>query len=303
MSILSTPVVADLAARVLDRLGGQRPPGAVRFAEIPGRSEQLSIPTRHGAMAATLYLPPDGTGRARGVYVNSHGGGFVIRHPEMDDPWCRYLAANAGVAVLNVDYVVAPHRRFPAPTEQVYDAVLWAAQEHERWDGSKLAVGGQSAGGSISAGVARLALEAPASPRIAIQVLHYPAVDLVTPLRDKHSPLKTPLLMPWMGEIFNTAYIPDPTLRTDRLASPGWGDNAKGIEGIAPAVVITCEYDRLHDEGARYAHALHEVEALREHIDVEGVDHGYNLMAKTRQPTEDVYRRITQHVLDRFSAP
>jgi len=301
MSILGTPLVADLAARTLDRLAVIRPPAAARFAEIPGRTEHLSIPTRHGPMAATLYLPPDGSGRAQGVYVNSHGGGFVISHPEQDDPWCRYLAANAEVAVLNVDYVVAPRKRFPAPVEQVYDAVTWAAQERERWDGSRLAVGGQSAGGSISAGVARLALETPGSPRIALQVLHYAVLDLVTPLGERRSALKRPLLTPWLGEIFNNAYIPIHGVRTDRLASPCWSNNADGLEGISPALVVTCEYDRLHDEGARFAQTLEKTGALREHIDVEGVDHGYNLFAKTRQPTEDVYRRITQHVVDAFS--
>lgn len=303
MSIFRTPLAADMAARVLDRLAVIRPPEAARFTEIPGRTEQLSIPTRHGPLPATLYLPPDADDRATGVYLNSHGGGFVISHPEQDDPWCRYLAANAGVAVLNVDYVVAPRKRFPAPVEQVYDAVMWASQEQQRWDGSRLAVGGQSAGGSISAGVARIALETEGSPRIALQVLHYAVLDLVTPLRERHSPLERPLLTPWLGEIFNNAYIPEHGVRTDRLASPDWGDNADDIAGIAPALVVTCEYDRLRAEGAHYARILEQVGALREHIDVEGVDHGYNLFAKSRQPTEDVYRRVARHVREALATP
>src|SRR6202000_3541036 len=92
-------------------------------------------------------------------YVNVHGGGFVVGHPEQDDPWCRYLAAHAKVAVVNTDYVLAPHRRFPVPVEQIHDVLQWASSPDREWDGTRLCVGGQSGGGNLAAGAARLALE------------------------------------------------------------------------------------------------------------------------------------------------
>src|ERR1700743_1515039 len=159
MSMLGRPLIADALARLLQRRPGPRPPSRLPFAELPARTETVTIPTRHGDVRAVVYWPEAG-GDLVPVYVNFHGGGFVVRHPEQDDPLCRYLAAHAGVAVVNVDYDVAPDHRFPEPVEQAYDAVRWAAGPGHGWDGSRLCVGGQSAGGSTAAGGARLAVVA-----------------------------------------------------------------------------------------------------------------------------------------------
>ena len=114
-------------------------------------------------------------------------------------------------------------------------------------------MGGQSAGGNLAAAAARQALEHGA-PSVALQVLHYPPLELVTPLRDKSSALGAKaVLKPWMGEVFDNAYVPDAAQRRDRLVSPVWGTNADGIAGIAPAVVVTAEFDRLRDEAHHYA--------------------------------------------------
>src|SRR5690349_7431380 len=157
MSILSLQFVADRIARSMARAPMQVAP-ELAFPELPGNVSALAIRTRHGDVACNLYLPPPGTTNPP-VYVIMHGGGYVMRGAEQDDPLCRYLAAHAGVAVLNVDYDVAPEHRFPEPVEQAYDAVRWAAGPGHGWDGSRLCVGGQSAGGSLAAAVARLALE------------------------------------------------------------------------------------------------------------------------------------------------
>ena len=111
----------------------------------------------------------------------------------------------------------------------MYDVLVWAAAAEREWDGNKLCVGGQSAGGSLSAAAARLALEQ-GGPEIKLQMLHYAPLDLVTASKDKRSALGDKAVMrPWMSEVFDTAYIPDPAQRRDRLASPAWGDNADDI--------------------------------------------------------------------------
>lgn len=273
-------------------------PNPVRFTEIPGRTTLIEIPTRHGKVAATVYHPAAG-GSKPAVYVNVHGGGFVVGHREQDDPWCRFLAAHANVVVVNVDYLLAPHRRFPTPVEQIHDVLGWASAPERDWDGSRLCVGGQSAGGSLSAAAARLAFETgPANgPGIALQVLHYPPLDLVTATKDKRSPLGAKaVLKPWMGEVFDTAYIPDRAQRADRLASPAWGANADGIDGIAPALVVTAEYDRLRDEAWQYAQKLEAVGSLAEYYEVPGVDHGYNIMSDDAEVTRTAYEHIAEHV-------
>jgi acetyl esterase/lipase len=294
MSILGTPLIADTLARLLQRRPAPRLAPEVSFAEVPARTETVTIPTRHGGIQAVVYWP-EASSDLVPVYVNFHGGGFVIRHPEQDDPLCRYIAANAGVAVVNVDYDVAPSHRFPDPVEEAYDAVCWAARPGHGWDGSRLCVGGQSAGGALAAAAARLALEQ-GGPAIALQVLHYPPLDLATPPRDKRVAGKSLISVP-VEEIFDAVYLPSPEARRDRLASPAWGSNGDGLSGIAPALVITCEVDRLHDEGVTYADKLAAAGALREHRDLAGTDHGYNLRVRDRALIDDSYALITKHVI------
>lgn len=301
MSLLSTPVIARTIARLMGRAPGPRIHRDIAFTEIPADVRAVTVPTRHGDLAATLYRP-EAVGPARPpLYVNFHGGGFVMRHPEQDDPLCRYLAARAGVAVLNVDYDVAPAHPFPEPVEEAYDAVVWAAGRGDLWDGSRIVVGGQSAGGALAAGAARLALER-GGPALALQVLHYPPLDLATPAVSKHAAGRTIIPVP-MATIFDTAYTPSQEQRRHRLASPAWGGNADGIEGIAPAVVITCGVDRLRAEGIRYAEKLGEAGALAEHLDLPGADHGYNLTGSDRALVERVYALIAEHVRRVTGAP
>lgn len=295
MSILSRQPVADVVARLIAAMINAEPKPGVRFPETLGRTTEISIETRHGPVAATIYHPEASATRPA-VYVNVHGGGFVVGHREQDDPWCRYLAANANIVVLNTDYALAPHKRFPAPVEQIYDVLRWASAQERDWDGQRLCVGGQSAGGNLSAAASRMALEN-GGPTIALQVLHYPPLDIVTAASDKPSPLGSKaVLQPWMGEVFDTAYIPDRAQRCDRLASPAWGSNADDITGIAPALVVTAEFDRLCGEGKRYADKLEAVGSLAEYVEVRGVDHGYNIMSNATEITRQMYDLITGHV-------
>jgi acetyl esterase/lipase len=295
VSILTRQPVADLLARLFAAAAPVRPKPGVRFPEIEGRSTETTVDTRHGRVAATIYHPTSAAAKP-GVYVNVHGGGFVVGHREQDDPWCRYLAAHANVVVVNTDYVLAPRKRFPAPVEQVYDVLQWASAPERDWDGQRLCVGGQSAGGSLSAAASRMALES-GGPPIALQVLHYPPLDLVTPASDKPSRLGSKaVLQPWMGDVFDTAYIPDRVQRQHRLASPAWGSNGDDIAGIAPALVVAAEFDRLRGEAKRYADKLAAAGALVEYIEVRGVDHGYNIMSDATDVTRQMYDVIAGHV-------
>jgi acetyl esterase/lipase len=295
VSKLTRQPVADGVARLFAALLNFAPKPGVRFPEIDGHTTEISIDTRHGPVAATIYRQEPAAAKPA-VYVNAHGGGFVVGHREQDDPWCRYLAAHANVVVINTDYAIAPHKRFPVPVEQIYDVLRWASAPQRDWDGQRLCVGGQSAGGSLSAAASRMALEN-GGPAIALQVLHYPPLDLVTPAADKPSPLGyKAVLQPWMSAVFDTAYIPDRAQRGDRLASPAWGTNADDITGIAPALVVTAEFDRLRGEGKRYADRLHAVGALAEYVEVRGVDHGYNIMSNATETTRQMYDLIVGHV-------
>jgi acetyl esterase/lipase len=106
-----------------------------------------------------------------------------------------------------------------------------------------------------------------------------------------------------MGKVFDSAYIPDRARRSHRLASPAWGTNADHIDGIAAAVVVTAEHDRLRDEARRYAEKLDTAGSLVEYLEVAGVDHGYNIMSNALDDTEQAYSRIADHVVRATGSP
>ena len=295
MSVLSRPPVAAAVARVMQALvaaaaGVMARRRAGVFPEIPFVGTEITIPAAVAPARARVYRPP-GSGPAA-VFVNFHGGGFVMPGAWLDDPLCRYLAAEAGVVVVNVEYVVAPRHPFPAPVRQAFEVVRWVAAQ-DGWDGGRLVVGGQSAGGALAAAVARQALEE-GGPRIALQVLHYAPLDLTTPARDKPAGTAKPLLRPWMGEVFDAAYVPDPRVRADRLVSPAGAADTADLTGIAPALVITAEHDRLRAEGVRYAERLRRAGALAAHHDVPGADHGYDIDDVVA--ARSTYALIARHV-------
>ncbi|KRF22300.1 alpha/beta hydrolase [Phycicoccus sp. Soil802] len=301
MSALSQPMVASLAAKAMQRLvvAGQgrskRRSPLARFPDVPRDAFELSIPTSIAPARAVVYLPAKTDGNPPPVHVNFHGGGYVMPLLDGDDPLCRFLAADAGVAVINVDYVLAPQHPFPAAPRQAFEVVRWAASHGAQhgWDGTRLTVGGQSAGGGLAAAVARQALEE-GGPALALQVLHYPPLDLATSAKDKRASIPKPFLRPWMAEIFDSSYVPDRQARFDRLVSPANPADDEDLTGIAPALVITAAFDLLKAEGARYADRLRRAGALVEHHDVSDADHGYD--GEDDAKARAAYSLIARHV-------
>ena len=305
MSLLARPAVAARVAKAMQRMsqladgrsGGRGSAAAshARLPEFPRTVRELTIPTSVAPARTTVYLPAKESSAPPPVHVNFHGGGYVTALTELDDPLCRYLAAEAGVVVVNVDYVVAPQHPFPDPPRQAYEVVRWVAEHgsEQGWDSGRLTVGGQSSGGALAAAVARQALEE-GGPSIALQVLHYPPLDLATHARDKRAQVAKPMLRPWMADIFDTSYVPDVRLRRDRLVSPAHPSDTADLTGIAPAFVVTAAHDLLRAEGESYADRLRKTGSLVGHHDVAGADHGYDGTddAKARE----TYALIARHI-------
>ncbi|MFF4014097.1 alpha/beta hydrolase [Streptomyces sp. NPDC001843] len=243
----------------------------LRFTDLPGSTETLRVETGAGAVTCAVYRPSEPAGTPAPVYVNFHGGGFVVARPEQDDHICRYIAAKAGCVVVNVDYSVAPQQQFPVPVTQAYDVTAWVAANGgaNGWDGSRIAVGGHSAGANLTAAVCRLARDRGTfSPRL--QIIDSAPLDQLADPAGKRSLIAKPLLSPRLMRIFTGAYLPDPTDRADPLVSPGLADD---LAGLPPALVITAEHDRLRDEGDAYAKALEAAGVPVTHRVFEGVDH------------------------------
>jgi acetyl esterase len=112
--------------------------------------------------------------------------------------------------------------------------------------------------------------------------------------RDKRAAVAKPMLRPWMADIFDSAYVPDPRERADRLVSPANPADTADVKGIAPALVITAEFDLLRAEGERYAERLRKAGALVEHHDVPKADHGYD--GKDAEKARQAYALIARHV-------
>jgi len=218
------------------------------------------------------------------VHVNFHGGGFVIRHPEADDHLCRYLAAHAGCVVVNVDYDVAPQRPFPVATTQAYEVTAWVAGhgEEQGWDGSRVAVGGNSAGGNLAAGVCLAARDRGEFTPL-LQVLAYPPLDLSVDPGEKRARTDKPLITPQLARLFDASYVPDATRRADPLVSPL---RAEDHSRLPPALVIIAEQDLLRDEEEAYVRALADAGVPVTCRLLEGADHAFTHRGPVPQALE-----------------
>ena len=248
------------------------------------RVELLALPGPGGPVPARLYLPL-GLAAPRPLLVYFHGGGWVLCDLDTHDEPCRFLAAEAGVAVLSVDYRLAPEHRFPAAVEDALAAFRFASDQAASLgvDAGRIAVGGDSAGGNLAAVVSQLAVSE-GGPRPAFQLLFYPVTDLST----KHASYRlfaegfflTEQQMDW----YRGHYLPDEAAARDPRASPLV---ARDLAGLAPAYLATAGFDPLRDEGEAYGARLREAgvpTTLRRHA---GLVHGFcNALSLGRRARE-----------------
>jgi acetyl esterase len=225
----------------------------------------LDVPVDGGPVRARLYRPDDGRSRATVVYL--HGGGWVTGDLEYSDALCRHLAAEAGCAVLSVDYRLAPEHPFPAPLDDAYGALRWAAAELAAE--GPLVVGGDSAGGALAAACALRARDD--GMRLAAQLLIYPVLDADF-TRDSYTANQGMVLGPQEMAWFWNHYLPDPAARAHHLAAPL---RAADLSGLPPTVLVVADLDPLRDEGLAYADRLAETGVPVRLRRVPGLVHGF----------------------------
>lgn len=230
----------------------------------------VRVPTRRGEVSCEVYRPLTEADRPP-AYVHFHGGAFVMRFPRMDDFWARIVCAEVGAVVVNVDYDVAPQRRFPVAQEQCHDVAAWIARNpgHLGIDPDRVVLGGFSAGGNLAASAALQARDQD-SFRPAGQLLGVPSLDVAEDPAAKTSPLRNPMIGRDLLNLVRATYFKDVKARSTPYASPL---RAVDLRGLAPAMVLTGEYDILRGEGDRYAERLAEAGVPVEHHTVEGADH------------------------------
>ncbi|GAB2596114.1 hypothetical protein Aab01nite_71270 [Paractinoplanes abujensis] len=206
------------------------------------------------------------------VLVYLHGGGWCYGSIETVDRFCRRVADRSGCAVLSVGYRLAPEHPFPAALEDV-EAVLAhvrkAGAAELGVDPTRLAIGGDSAGGQLATVAARRQRDA-ATP-LDLQVLIYPAIDPMTASESFDEVGSYGLDRAAMKRAWET-YVPDPMTRFTPDVAPL---AAEDLTGLPPTLIITAEYDALRDEGADYADALITAGVPVVHTRYMGVNHGF----------------------------
>jgi acetyl esterase len=293
---------ADLAS--IRAVGGDpEPVHEVTDRLLPGPGGDLPIriyrPSAERPLPALLYF---------------FGGGWTLGSVDTSDGICRSLANAADCVVFTVGYRLAPEHRFPAAIEDCHAALRWVAQHAEELgvDPTRLAVGGDSAGGNLAAAVTLLARadsdsarsnpdgDTDSIPSLAGQLLVYPNTDQ---LADSGSMREN--VDPWLFNRDSVAwyrqfYLTTPQDAVNPLASPLL---AKDLSGLPPALVITAEYDPLRDQGEQYARRL---AADGVHVELSrypGMVHGFFAMAGTVDAGRAAINQAARHLRSWFALP
>ena len=248
--------------------------GMVALAGEPesiAQMENRTVPGPAGQIPVRIYTPV-GTAPFP-VLVYFHGGGWVIGNLDTHDGICRSLANRVGCLVVSVDYRLAPEHPFPAAPEDCYAATRWLAEHAGSLGGDKgrIAVGGDSAGGNLAAVVALMARDR-GGPKLAFQLLVYPATDTDFETRSYRENSEGYFLtradMVW----FWNHYAPRDEDRRNPYAAPL---RAASLRGLPPALVITAEFDPLCDDGNAYAARLREDGVPVRLSQQDGLIHGF----------------------------
>jgi len=229
------------------------------FLQLPAQDvaqvRDLSIDGPGGRIALRCYRGiATQPGEPLAALVFLHGGGWVIGNLDSHDRLCRRIANLAGISVVAVDYRLAPEHPYPAALDDARAALAWVAAcaDDLRIDPSRIAIGGDSAGGNLAAVLALMGRDGLA-PRTMFQVLIYPVLDLLCDSDSYRSvtagvPL-TAATMHW----FIDHYVPAGIDRAGWTLSPS---RAPSLAGLPPAFVATVGNDPLCDEGRDYARRL-----------------------------------------------
>lgn len=243
-----------------------------------GAVEDFAIPGRHGTIPVRHYRPIESNPNEKlPLLIYFHGGGWVVGDLDSHDSLCRQLANGAQCAVVSVDYRMGPEHKFPAAVDDAEDVVRHVANHAAAFniDPSRLALGGDSAGGNLATIVALLCRDK-GGPAIKHQLLIYPATDM-TMDRPSHFEfgegynLTRELMLYFRGH-----YLNDVTEIKDWRASPLF---AADHSGLPPAHVITAGFDPLRDEGKAYADALSAAGVRVVYRCYEGMIHGFMTMS------------------------
>ena len=243
--------------------------------EPPPMAEVLDM--KAGSVPVRLYRPTAAQ-TPQPVLVYLHGGGWTIGDLDTHDVLCRQLARDGACTVVSVDYRMGPEHRFPAAVDDCVDAFDWlrAHAQELQLDTSRMAVGGDSAGGNLAAALCLVQREAGrAMP--AFQLLIYPATDMRAVAPSHTTNGQGYMLTNDSIAYYRGNYIAEQADWSDWRASPLL---APSHAGLPPALVMTAGFDPLRDEGLQYANALSAAGVPTQYVCFERQIHGFITMGR-----------------------
>jgi acetyl esterase len=233
----------------------------------------LACPGPRGEIKLRAYRPM-GTVAAEilPALIYFHGGGWLLGDLDSHDTACRHYANGARCRVVSVDYRMAPEHKFPAAVDDSAAATKWIVANAGTLgiNHTRVAVGGDSAGGNLAAVLSIMARDGDLPP-LAYQLLVYPATDMAMVTRSSQTATVGILTTPTM-KWFVDQYLRGPRDATDWRASPL---RAADLSGVASAFVLTCSYDPLCDEGIAYARRLEREGVRVTHLNYSDQAHGF----------------------------
>ena len=230
----------------------------------------LAIGGPGGALPLRLYRPAPGR---LPLTMFFHGGGFMVANLDTHDALCRQIALRSGVALLAVDYRLAPEHRFPAAPTDCLRATRWALDNADDLGVSadRFALAGESSGGNLVAVVAQQ-LAATGGPTPALQTMVYPMLDADTDTKSYHRFAEGYFFTRAKARYFLDYYLRGPEDADDPLMSPL---RAASLAGLPPALIITAGLDPLLSEAEAYAERLRADGVTVDYRCFEGWPHGF----------------------------
>ena len=247
-------------------------------ALAPAEVEPHTIPGGpHGEISITVVRPADSNGWLPAI-MYFHGGGWVLGNFGTHERLVRELAAGTQAAIVFVHYTLSPEAHYPVSLEEAYAATMWVAKRGAELglDGMRLAVAGDSVGGTMAAAVTLLANER-GGPSLRYQVLFYPVTNATFTTGSYEEFAEGYWLSREAMRWFWDTYTPDPSVRSEPTASPLRASREQ-LAGLPPALVITAEADVLRDEGEAYGCRLREAGVDVTVVCYEGIIHDFVML-------------------------
>jgi acetyl esterase len=290
LNALPVPTAREVAMQLRAAAGAPEAVAHVAERTIPGPAGQISL---------RIYTPAGNPPFP--VLVFFHGGGWVIGNLDTHDGVCRSLTNAAGCMVVSVDYRLAPEHKFPAAAEDADAATHWVATNAAAIgaDPTRVAVGGDSAGGNLTA-VVTLMARARGTPRLCLQLLVYPVTDARMDTASYRENAEGYFLTRDMMEWFWNHYLGSDADGQNPYASPL---RATDLHGLPAALMITAEFDPLRDEGEAYAARLREAGVPVRLTRYPGMIHGFFGMASMIDQAKTAIAEAGTALRRAFDAP